>query len=56
MMATQSFQRCSLIEPSEDDGMFDPLAPAKGILLGILISMAFWTCLGLALWRCGRAG
>lgn len=30
--------------------MFGSLAPATEILFGILISMAFWMCLGLALW------
>lgn len=49
MMATRSLQRCSLIQPSEEDETFDSLAPAKGILFGILISMVFWTCLGLVI-------
>jgi hypothetical protein len=48
-MAMRSFQRCSLIQPGEENEMFDSLAPAKGILLGLLISMAFWTCLGLVI-------
>jgi len=44
-------QRCSLIQMNEEDEMFDSLAPAKEILFDTLISMAFWMCLGLALWR-----
>ena len=48
-MATRSLQRCSLIQPSEEDETFDSLAPAEGILFGILISMVFWTCLGLVI-------
>jgi hypothetical protein len=55
-MATSSLLRFSLIQLSEEGEMYDSLAPAKGILFGILISMVFWTCLGLALWRCGCAG
>ena len=50
-MATRLPQRCSLIQLSEEDEISDSVAPAKEILFGILISMAFWMCLGLALWR-----
>jgi len=47
----RSLRRCSLIQPSEEDERYDSLAPAKGILSGILISMVVWACLGIALWR-----
>ena len=43
-----SLQRCSVNQASENNEMFDSLAPAKGILLGLRISTLFWTCLGLA--------
>jgi hypothetical protein len=43
-----SLQRCSVNQASENNEMFDSLAPAKRILLGLLISTFFWTCLGLA--------
>jgi hypothetical protein len=62
--AMLSLQRCSLIQPGEEYEMFDSLAPAKGILLGLLISTLFWTCLGLGIrsldsarcrpWHAGR--
>ena len=42
-----SLQRCSVNQASENNEMFDSLAPAKGILLGLLISTLFWTCLRL---------
>ena len=45
-----SLQGCSVNQASENNEMFDSLAPAKGILLGLLISTLFWTCLGLAIW------
>jgi hypothetical protein len=45
-----SLQRCSVNQASENNEMFDSLAPAKRILLGLLISTFFWTCLGLAIW------
>jgi len=47
----RSLRRCSLIQPSEEDERYDSLAPTKGILSGILISMVVWACLGIALWR-----
>jgi hypothetical protein len=34
-----SLQRCSVNQASENNEMFDSLAPAKGILLGLLISI-----------------
>jgi hypothetical protein len=49
-MAMLSLQRCSVNQASENNEMFDSLAPAKRILLGLLISTFFWTCLGLAIW------
>ena len=50
-----SLQRCSVNQASENNEMFDSLAPAKGILLGLLISTLFWTCLGLAIRRLDSA-
>lgn len=55
-----SLQRCSVNQASENDERFDSLAPAEVILLGLLISMAFWTCLGLVIVhldgvRCGAS-
>ena len=45
-----SLQRCSVNQSSENNEMFDSLALARGILLGLLISTLFWRCLGLAIW------
>jgi hypothetical protein len=44
-------QRCSLNQEGEEYELLDPLAPAQGILTGILISMALWTSLGLVMSR-----
>jgi hypothetical protein len=51
-MAMLSLQRCSVNQASENNEMFDSLAPTKGILLGLLISTLFWTLGHLELRQC----
>jgi hypothetical protein len=48
-----SLWRCSLNQASERDDQLNEGASAKGILIALLVSVAFWTCLGWALWHCG---
>jgi len=48
-----SLWRCSLNQVSESDDQLNEGAPAKGVLIALLVSVAFWTCLGWALSRSG---
>ena len=52
-IAIRSLRRCSLNQASERDEQVNGGAPAKGILIALLVSVAFWTCLGCVVWHCG---
>ena len=38
---------------SEKEEQFNGRMPGRGIATAFLLSLAFWTCLGAVLWRCG---
>jgi hypothetical protein len=50
----RSLRRCPLNQTSERDLQLNEGMPARGIVIVLLYSLVSWTCLGAALWRCGR--
>ena len=50
-----SLRRCSLNQASERDEQLNGEMPARGIVIALMFSLVFWTCLGAVLWHCGGA-